>query len=108
MLKVRGVARRVTNAGNASVNSVQSTLAMDWVIRAPTRIKAGAVANAGMDAANGEQSMAARNSPATTTLLRPVRAPAATPAALSMQLVTGEVPVRAPKIVPTPSASNAL
>src|SRR5579859_1380744 len=71
MLNVSGVATSVTNAGNASVNSFQSTCAIDSVISAPTSTSAGAVANAGIAAA-------------TITLLNPVRAPAATPAALSM------------------------
>src|SRR2546426_10976330 len=84
MLKVSGVATMVTKAGNASVYSSHFTLAMDWVISAPTRISAGAVAKAGITATTGEKNTAARNKAATITLLIPVRAPTATPAALSI------------------------
>jgi hypothetical protein len=51
---------------------------------APTRINAGAVAYAGIAVARGEQKVAIKKRPATATLLRPVRAPAATPATLSI------------------------
>jgi len=74
MLKVSGVAISVTKAGKASLNSFHSTCAMDSVINAPTRISAGAVANAGIAAATGEKNMAARNNAATIMLLSPVRA----------------------------------
>ena len=84
MLNVSGVASMVMNAGNASVKSAHFTCAMDCVINAPTRIRAGAVAKPGMAVANGENNKATRNNAATNTLLSPVRAPAAIPAALSM------------------------
>src|SRR5579864_7878363 len=84
ILNVSGVASRVTNAGIASVKSDQTTRPIDSVISAPTTIKAGAVAYPGIAVASGVKKTAKRNSPATKTLLNPVRAPAATPAALSM------------------------
>src|ERR1700730_5893437 len=74
MLKVSGMATMVTNAGKASVYSSHFTLGVNSVISAPTRIKAGAVANTGITVTTGENNTAARNSRATTTLLRPVRA----------------------------------
>src|SRR6267142_6330288 len=46
MLKVSGIATIVTNDGKASVYSSHFTLAMDYVISAPTRISAGAVRRA--------------------------------------------------------------
>src|SRR6266850_1405301 len=49
MLNVSGVASMVINAGNASVKSAHLTCAMDCVINAPTRIRAGAVAKPGME-----------------------------------------------------------
>src|SRR2546423_1922497 len=84
MLNVSGVASMVMNAGNASVKSAHFTWAMDCVINAPTRISAGAVAKLGTAVANGENNNATRNNKATNTLLSPVRALAAIPAALSM------------------------
>ena len=44
MLKVRGVASIVMKAGTASLKSDQSICAIDCVISAPTRMRAGAVA----------------------------------------------------------------
>ena len=44
MLKVRGVASMVMNAGTASLKSDQSMCEIDFVINAPTRIRAGEVA----------------------------------------------------------------
>src|SRR5271170_7353224 len=84
MLKVSGVASMVINAGKASLKSFQFTSAKDCDIKTPTKIRAGAVAYAGIAVASGEQNIARRNSPATAMLLKPVRAPAATPAALSI------------------------
>ena len=84
MLKVRGMASMVMKAGAASVKSDQATRAIDCVIKAPTTIRAEAVAHQGPAAASGEKNIAARKSAATGKLLSPVRAPAATPAALSM------------------------
>src|SRR5215469_192697 len=84
ILNVRGVAIMVMNAGTASLKSLHSMCAIDCVISAPTTMSAGAVAYPGMAAASGEQNMAARKKIATNTLLSPVRAPAATPATLSM------------------------
>ena len=84
MLKVSGVATSVTNAGIASVKSSHSTRAMDSVISAPTRISAGAVAYPGIAPPAARKTSPAETSPATKTLLSPVRAPAATPAALSI------------------------
>ena len=84
MLKVTGVAMAVINAGNASVKSSQSILASDAHMSAPTRMSAGAEAYVGTAATSGAQKIAATKSAAISTLPSPVRAPAATPAALSI------------------------
>src|SRR3954463_2086218 len=61
MLKVNGIATTVINAGNASVKSAHCTRAIDCIIKAPTRMSAGAVAKPGIAEAMGEQNIAARN-----------------------------------------------
>ena len=84
MLKVSGVATVVMKAGNASVKSSQSTFAKDAHMSAPTKMSAGAVAYVGTAATSGAQKIAVTNSAAIKTFPRPVLAPAATPAALSI------------------------
>ena len=84
MLNVSGVATSVRKAGKASVKSFHRTLATAPHMSEPTMMSAGAVAYEGMAAMTGAQNIATRKHPAITRLPRPVRAPAATPAALSM------------------------
>ena len=56
-----------------------------WVIiSAPTMTSAGAAASDGTICTSGLKNIATRNSTPVTTLARPVRAPSATPEALSM------------------------
>src|SRR5208282_3723945 len=83
-LNVSGVAISVRNAGTASVKSSHLTLATAPHISAPTKISAGAVAYDGIAATIGAQNIATTNNAAIARLPSPVRAPAATPAALSM------------------------
>ena len=54
------------------------------IIRRPTRIKTGAVAWAGMTLASGAKNIESKKRTPTTMAASPVRAPSATPAALSM------------------------
>jgi hypothetical protein len=55
--------------------------------------------------ASGEKNSAASSKPAVTTLAKPVRAPACTPAALSTYAVTVEVPRIVPTMVPAASVA---
>ena len=55
----------------------------------------------------GEMNMHSRNRIPVTSEVRPVRPPASTPAADSMKVVTVEVPVQAPTMVPMESESIA-
>src|SRR5229473_1680745 len=84
-LNVRGVATNVRKAGNPSLKSSHCTRTTDLHISAPTSISAGAVAYEGIALTSGEKNGATRNSAAIATLPSPVRAPAATPAALSKE-----------------------
>ena len=84
MEKVSGMATRVRKAGIATDGSAQSMSARGAIIIAPTRIRAGAVAAAGIAWASGAANRATRNNRPTTTAVRPVRPPAETPDALSI------------------------
>ena len=67
---------------------------MELNIKKPTRISAGAVAKDGMAIKSGASSVDARNKIADTRAVRPVRPPAATPAADSTKVVMVEVPIK--------------
>ena len=70
-------------------------------------MRAAEVAGAGMMAAMGAMNMQARNRMPQVSEVRPVRPPASTPEADSTKVVTVEVPVQAPTMVPTESESMA-
>ena len=74
----------------------------------PTTNNAGAVAKLGMARNMGANKMAETNRPAAVMAVRPVRAPTATPAALSTYVVVVEVPRMAPTDVAIASAERAL
>ena len=65
------------------------------------------VAAGGMIAAIGAMNMQSRNMTAVVIAVSPVRPPASTPEALSMKVVTVEVPVKEPATVPIASESSA-
>ena len=69
---------------------------------------AGAVAADGTKATIGVMNRPMVKRRATTTLVRPVRPPSSMPAALSIYVVTVEVPRRAPNVVPMASVSSIL
>ena len=71
------------------------------------KTRAGAVAKAGTDCANGANIRQAANSTATVTAVRPVRPPSLIPAPLSIYDVVFDVPANAPTTVAVESASNA-
>lgn len=78
------------------------------IIKAPTKIKIGAVAQFGTRVINGAKSNAKRNKIPQVTAVKPVRPPAPTPAALSTKAVMVLAPKRAPKLTPTASTVMAL
>ena len=94
-------------AGIPSVISAKLILETDCIMRKPTKIKAGAVAQEGTRANKGVKNKARRKKNAVTTEANPVRAPAATPEEDSTKEVTVEVPRQAPATVPTASARRA-
>ena len=93
--------------GNASVRSSKWMCAIWLTIRNPTRMSAGAVANAGITVKTGASRMQTRNSAAVTYDARPVRPPSETPVADSTYVVVVVAPMSAPAVVATASASRA-
>jgi len=75
---------RVRKAGMAMRGAFQSTELMPPSMRAPTRMRAGAVAKSGMAPTMGAMKMASRKSRPVVMAVTPVRPPAATPAEDSM------------------------
>lgn len=73
----------------ASSIRVQSILVMGFIINAPTKIKAGAVAMLGMTESKGDKNMNGKNKNAATTAVSPVRPPCSIPTADSMYAVRG-------------------
>ena len=80
---------------------------IEVIIKNPTMINAGAVAKDGIARKIGDKNRDNPNRIAATIPVRPVRPPSATPEALSTNVVTVEVPQRAPTEVPTASAIRA-
>ena len=84
MLNVNGIKEIAANVGRASEKSLQSTSLMLCIIKTPTMMRAGAVANPGTAATIGEKNKPnTRKQTATVKAVRPVLPPAATPEALS-------------------------
>lgn len=110
ILDVKGMARIMRKAGNASSNSFHFILEIDPIIKLPTMISAGAVMAASPDTAltSGPKKAATIKRIATVTEVRPVRPPAETPEDDSMKAVVGLVPNIAPTVVATESESRAL
>ena len=73
----------VRKAGTASVKSLKLMRATSLIMRAPTMIRAGAVAQGGTRLTRGEKIRDTAKRTATVTAVRPVRPPWAMPAALS-------------------------
>lgn len=107
MLYISGMAIRQRYAGIASVRSSKSIFTIADIIRNPTKISAGAVANPGIALKIGANKMEIRNKNPVTTEESPVLAPAPTPAELSTNVVVVEVPRTAPAEVAIASASKA-
>ena len=94
-------------AGIAVSILFQSIFATCCIMKKPTTIRAGAVANEGIARKIGEKKRLSRNKPPTTIELRPVRAPSAMPEEDSTKVVMVEVPSTAPTVVPMASARSA-
>src|SRR5260370_18895357 len=91
MLNVSGMVMMIRNAGIDSTGFDQGISAACAIISEPTTISAGAVAAAGIAPTTGAMNIAIRKKSPATIAVTPERPPDATPAALSMQLVTVDV-----------------
>ena len=107
ILYISGIARSARYAGTDSVRSVKSTLIIEDIIRKPTNISAGAVANDGIAVNIGANMIASKNIIPVTAAERPVRPPASTPADDSTYVVVVDVPRTAPTDVAMASARSA-
>ena len=80
---------------------------MDVIIKNPTNTSAGVVANDGIARKIGDKNKDNPKRTAATIAVSPVFPPSAAPAALSTNVVTVEVPIAAPAVVPRASARSA-
>ena len=90
MLKPKTQAKMPRYTGNPSEKSEKRTSIICDIIRYPTKIKAGAVALAGINRNTGEKNNAIKNNNAVAIFAKPVLAPAAAPTPLSTYAVAGE------------------
>lgn len=102
-----GIMAIAKNAGTASDKSCQSISITELIINTPTTTRTGAVAAAGINPNSGAINNERKNRIAVVSDVRPVLPPSATPAELSTNVVTVEVPMHAPKIVPIASVVKA-
>src|SRR5699024_3597794 len=103
ILDVNGIIRTTINVEKASSNCAQSTFLSPAIIKLPTIISAGAViaSKEEIAATNGEKTNVTKNKIATTSDVRPVLPPTATPDVDSIYAVAGVVPTVAPSVVAT-------
>src|SRR5690625_4611285 len=109
ILDVNGMAIIVIKAGNASSNDFQSTLAKPCIMKDPTIMSTGEVI-AGIPATvliMGVKKIDKAKSAETTSVVSPVRPPAATPETDSIYAVDGLVPNTDPTAVAIESARKA-
>ena len=93
--------------GSAISNSSQRISFSADAMRTPTTMSAGAVTFAVTTARSGEKIMLTPKKIATTTAVRPVRAPIAMPAEASTYAAVGVVPMTAPASMERESAMSA-
>ena len=105
---VSGIATTVINAGRPSVTLCISILCSEDIIKNPTYIKAGAVAQAGIAINIGEKNIASRKRTPVVIAVYPVLPPARTPVDDSTYVVTVETPSKAPIVVAIESERRAL
>mmetsp|Transcript_19003 Transcript_19003/g.32922 ORF Transcript_19003/g.32922 Transcript_19003/m.32922 type:complete len:269 (+) Transcript_19003:2152-2958(+) len=98
----------VRKHGNAMSSSIQLMLPISCIIRAPIRMRTGAVAMTGTAAHTGMKNMAVRKSTPVTTADSPVRAPSLTPAQHSKNMITGLHPSTADVMVIMPTTAKAI
>ena len=87
---------------------VQSIFVTCCIIKNPTIIKAGAVANAGIAKKIGEKNNANKNNPPAVKAVKPVFPPSAIPEVDSTKVVIVEVPNIAPAVVPNASVKSTF
>ena len=95
------------NAEIPSTGSSQAILLAGDIMKKPTMIKAGAVAADGIEPKRGAKKSDKIKRTATVRAVKPVLPPSTTPAELSTNVVTVEVPRIAPQVVPIASANKA-
>ena len=100
------IIQMATKQGTALMRLDHSIFATDCIIRKPTTISAGAVANAGTVKNNGDRNKDNRNRIPTVQEVIPVRPPSEMPEEDSTNVVMVEVPQHAPTTVPTASANK--
>lgn len=81
MLYVKGIATMAKNAGSAFVGSFKSIFRIGSIMKSPTIIKAGAIADSGTSFASGTKKRVDKIARPVTTEENPVFPPDATPAA---------------------------
>ena len=106
MEKVRGMSIIAKNAGIASSNWSHSISNTGFIIKTPTKTRAGAVAIVGIIDNKGERNKKGRKSKPATTETSPVLPPCWMPAADSIKLVVGDVPTIPEKVVAIASISK--
>mmetsp|Transcript_97166 Transcript_97166/g.231226 ORF Transcript_97166/g.231226 Transcript_97166/m.231226 type:complete len:251 (-) Transcript_97166:612-1364(-) len=94
-----GVMQIVKKAGRASRKSPKSMSLTGPIIMLPTKTRQGAVASGGMSSITGTKVGESMKSTAVVTAQSPVRPPSWTPAAVSLWMMTGLVPITAPRPV---------
>lgn len=78
------------------------------IIREPTITRAPPVAHDGIEAKIGEKKTETKKARPVTIAVMPVLPPSLIPVALSMNAVTGEVPIRAPMLMLKASTQYAI
>ena len=99
--------KNVINAGIAFVKSPKSILLSDPAIITPTIINTADVACVGIATNNGAKNKDSKNNTPVVIAVNPVFPPSPIPAALSINAVTVDVPIKAPTVVPIASANIA-
>ena len=89
--------KNVINAGIAFVKSLKSILLNDSAIITPTIINTADVACVGIATNNGAKNKDSKNNTPVVIAVNPVFPPSPIPAALSINAVTVDVPIKAPK-----------
>mmetsp|Transcript_42384 Transcript_42384/g.83564 ORF Transcript_42384/g.83564 Transcript_42384/m.83564 type:complete len:245 (-) Transcript_42384:722-1456(-) len=106
MEQVKAIMVMVMKAGSASLILSQETAITAPIIKDPTRTRTGAVAALGTAETVGTKNMTTKNNSADTIVVRPVRPPCCTAAALSRYIIIGEFPNTADIMIDKPTMVN--